>query len=79
VGKNLPIKKLIFFYLSRVAVYLSLASRMSKLQEKPSALKRECAAFQNLNFPDPDPNSQCGSGSADQNQYASETVGETVS
>jgi hypothetical protein len=62
---------------------------MPKLQEKPSALKREHPVLKNMKIldfflffwvifvlldPDPDPQIECGSGSSSSTGYGSETL-----
>jgi hypothetical protein len=45
-------RKKIYIFFSKIAIYLSLDlnKRTPKLQEKPSALKREHPAIQNMKF-----------------------------
>jgi hypothetical protein len=83
-GKNLQLEILFWFFWSKIAFYLSLDLNKGppKLQVKPSALKREHPALQNMKIldfflffgvffalldPDPDPQFECGSGSSNSN------------
>ncbi len=87
IGKNLnlQLKKNLIFSWSKIAIYLSLALlRTSKLQEKPSAMKKRHPAFQNMKFlyfflflwvifALPDPYSGSGSGFTDLIKFGSYT------
>jgi hypothetical protein len=46
--KFTAVKLFYIFFGSKIAIYLSLGLRTHKLHEKPSALKREHPAFQNM-------------------------------
>jgi hypothetical protein len=64
----------IIFFLSKISIYLSLGIRTSKLEENPSAPKKEHPALQKMKFVGhfcPDPDYEFGSGSRDPIEFAS--------
>jgi hypothetical protein len=52
IGKILQLEKVIFILIKNLNLVFLCLRRTSKLQEKPSALKREHPALQNMKFLD---------------------------
>ncbi len=75
--KKFTAKRKLNFFGLKTTIYLSLGlhKRTSTLQKKPSALKREHPALQNIYaLLDPDPDPESGYGSTDLIESGSETL-----